>query len=80
MVSSSLINGLGFAAATLTTFSFVPQVLKIRKQGGNDLSYPMLVVFFTGLMMWLAYGVLLKAPAIIVANIVTGMLVVLSIF
>ena len=39
----------------------------------------MLVVFFIGLMMWLAYGVLLKAPAIIVANIVTGMLVVLSI-
>ena len=80
MVSSSLINGLGFAAAALTTFSFVPQVLKIRRQGGNDLSYPMLVVFWTGVMLWLVYGFLMKSPAIIAANLATGFLVLLAIF
>ena len=80
MVSSSLINGLGFAAASLTTFSFVPQVLKIRRQGGNDLSYPMLVVFWTGVMLWLVYGFLMKSPAIIAANLATGFLVLLAIF
>jgi 5'-nucleotidase len=80
MVFSSFTNVLGFAAATLTTASFVPQVLKIRKQGGRDLSYPMLVVFWAGVMLWLVYGVLMKAPAIIVANMVTGFLVLLAIF
>jgi 5'-nucleotidase len=80
MVSSSLINDLGFAAAALTTFSFVPQVLKIRRQGGNDLSYPMLVVFWTGVMLWLAYGILMKSPAIITANLATGLLVLLALF
>jgi 5'-nucleotidase len=79
MVSPSLINALGFAAATLTTLSFVPQVLKIRRQGGDDLSYPMLVVFWTGVMLWLAYGILMKSPAIIVANLATGFLVLLAI-
>src|ERR1700746_2266415 len=80
MVSSSLINDLGFAAAALTTFSFIPQVLKIRRQGGNDLSYPMLVVFWTGVMLWLAYGILMKSPAIITANLATGLLVLLALF
>ena len=80
MVFSSFTNILGFAAATLTTASFVPQVLKIRKQGGRDLSYPMLVAFWTGVMLWLVYGILMKAPAIIAANLVTGFLVLLAIF
>ena len=76
----SFTNILGFAAATLTTASFVPQVLKIRKQGGRDLSYPMLVAFWTGVMLWLVYGILMKAPAIIAANLVTGFLVLVAIF
>lgn len=79
MFSSSSINLLGFAAAALTTFSFVPQVLKIRRQGGNDLSYAMLVVFWTGVMLWLAYGILMKSPAIITANLATGLLVLIAI-
>ncbi len=80
MVSPSLINGLGFIAAALTTLSFVPQVLKIRRQGGKDLSYPMLVFFWIGVMLWLVYGILMKSPAIIAANLATGFLVLLAIF
>ena len=80
MVSSSSTNILGFAAATLTTASFVPQVLKIRRQGGRDLSYPMLVAFWIGVMLWLLYGILMRAPSIIAANLVTGFLVLLAIF
>ncbi|HLH05663.1 MAG TPA: hypothetical protein VKW78_00350 [Terriglobales bacterium] len=69
---------MGFAAAALTTFSFVPQVLKIRRQGGKDLSYIMLGVFWTGVMLWLVYGLIMKEPAIIAANLVTGILVMLA--
>jgi len=39
------IENIGFAAATCTTLSFVPQLTKIRSQGGRDLSYGMLVVY-----------------------------------
>lgn len=70
---------MGFAAATLTTLSFVPQVLKIKRQGGNDLSYSMLVVFWAGVMLWLVYGILVKSPSIIAANLVTGFLVLVAI-
>jgi uncharacterized protein with PQ loop repeat len=34
---------LGALAGFCTTFAFVPQLLKIRKQGGRDLSYGMLL-------------------------------------
>jgi len=49
--------------------------LKIRRQGGDDLSYPMLFVYITGTLLWLAYGLLLHAAAVIWANAATAVLV-----
>ena len=48
---------IGTVAAVVTTSSFVPQVLKIRKQGGEDLSYSMLFLYLCGTLLWFAYGV-----------------------
>ena len=63
---------LGLAAGSLTTISFVPQVLKIwRTKSGNDVSYGMFLLFSVGVLLWLAYGVILGAIPIIVANAVT---------
>ena len=70
---------IGFIAAACTTLAFVPQLLKIRRQGGRDLSYLMLGVYFGGLCLWLVYGVRLRAPAIIAANIVAILLVAATI-
>jgi 5'(3')-deoxyribonucleotidase/uncharacterized protein with PQ loop repeat len=75
----SLTFYLGALAAICTTISFVPQVLKLWKQGGKDLSYPMLFLFFTGTMLWLAYGLRIHSQAVIWANVVTGVLVVLCV-
>lgn len=70
---------IGFVAAACTTFAFVPQLLKIRKQGGRDLSYPMLGIYLAGLCLWLAYGLRMHSPSIIFANAVSIILVVAAI-
>ena len=72
-------EGIGFVAAACTTFAFVPQLLKIRKQGGRDLSYPMLGIYLAGLFLWLLYGLRLHSPSIISANAVSILLVVAAI-
>jgi MtN3 and saliva related transmembrane protein len=74
-----LTETIGYFAACCTTLSFVPQLVKIRKQGGDGLSYSMLLIYLLGLTMWLIYGVLLHAMAIIAANAVTGGLVAAAI-
>lgn len=75
----SLLNNIGFVAAACTTFSFIPQLTKIRKQGGRDLSYAMLSVYLGGVILWLVYGILLHATAVIVANAVSILLVATAI-
>lgn len=75
----SAVDYIGFVAAACTTLSFVPQLLKIRKQGGRDLSYAMLSVYLCGLSLWLAYGILLHASAVIVANAASMVLVATAI-
>lgn len=63
---------LGFIAGTLTTISFIPQVLHAwRSKSCNDLSWAMLLTFSAGVVLWLLYGIRLWAMPIIVANAVT---------
>jgi len=73
------IDALGFAAAFCTTGAFVPQLVKIRRQGGEDLSYVMLAIYLAGVLLWLSYGLLLHAQAVIWANITATILVLSSI-
>src|SRR5215469_8324635 len=70
---------LGGVAGFCTTFAFVPQIIKIHRQGGRDLSYGMLAFYLTGVLLWLAYGVLLHSPSVILANAATSLLIVLAI-
>ena len=68
----TLISVLGFSAGTLTTLSFIPQVHKAWKtKRCSDLSWGMLLAFSSGVILWLVYGLLLRAAPIIVANAVT---------
>ena len=66
------IDWVGYLAAFLTTCSFVPQVwhtFRTRDVGGISLG--MYTVFAIGVALWLAYGVLLQAWPIVLANAVT---------
>jgi len=62
---------IGLAAAILTTFSLVPQIIKIiRTKGTKDISLLMYVVITIGFFLWLIYGILRKDPAIMFANVI----------
>jgi MtN3 and saliva related transmembrane protein len=67
-----MIEALGFAAGTLTTLAFMPQVLKSwKRRSVDDLSLGMLVAFNLGIILWIAYGVAIAALPIIATNVVT---------
>src|SRR5690606_32024608 len=66
------IDWVGTAAAILTTCSFVPQAwLTFRTRDVRGISLGMYSVFTVGVALWLAYGWLLGAWPVIVANAVT---------
>ncbi|MGB8693271.1 MAG: SemiSWEET transporter [Steroidobacteraceae bacterium] len=65
-------NTIGLLAGTLTTFAFVPQVVKIWKtKHARDLSLGMFAIFSSGVLLWLWYGIEIGATPVIVANAVT---------
>ena len=72
---------IGLIAASLTTAAFVPQVYKTWKTKlVDELSLTMYLVFFTGIVLWLIYGILINSLSIILANTITGLLVLLLIY
>ena len=67
-----MVEWLGVAAGTLTTLSFVPQVLRTWKtKSAEDVSLWMLLAFNGGIILWLTYGILTRKPSIIFANAIT---------
>ncbi|HEX8756328.1 MAG TPA: SemiSWEET transporter [Steroidobacteraceae bacterium] len=66
---------LGYAGATLTTCSFVPQLLRVwRSRSAHDISTGMYVMFIVGLLLWIIYGVWISSWPIVIANSVTALL------
>ena len=63
---------IGYLAATLTTLSLLPQAIKVittrNTQGISGLMY---VMFVCGLVLWLAYGLLIEDTAVSMANFLT---------
>jgi len=54
------ITVIGLLAATCTTVSFLPQVIKIVKtKKTSDISLLMYVVLTTGILLWVMYGLLI---------------------
>ena len=67
-----LTEWIGFAAASLTTASFVPQAwLTFRTRDVRGISLGMYSVFTAGVALWLAYGLLLQAWPVVAANAIT---------
>jgi MtN3 and saliva related transmembrane protein len=70
------IEFLGFAAATLTTLCWVPQAWRtIRTRDTRAISLWTQSIFALGVLLWLAYGLLLMSWPLIGANSVTLCLV-----
>lgn len=62
---------LGTVAAILSTVAFVPQIMKIWRTGGKDVSFFMLSLYVMGVMLWLCYGLAIGATALSLANAVS---------
>ena len=69
MIESNWSAVVGTAGGVCSALSFLPQMLKVRLQGGRDLSMAMLMLLLSGAVLWFAYGVINQATAVMVANI-----------
>ena len=74
---------LGLVAGTLTTLSFLPQLLKAwQSRSPHNISFGMLALFSAGLVLWIVYGVIVADVPVIMANSVTlvfvGLILVLK--
>ena len=68
---------IGYLAGTLTTVSFLPQVIRSHKtRSTHDISFKMLLLFGAGMLLWTIYGILVNSMPIISANVITFALVV----
>jgi MtN3 and saliva related transmembrane protein len=68
-------EGLGFAAAALTTASFIPQAwMTFRTRNASGVSLAMYSAFTLGIALWLAYGIRIGAWPVIVANAINLLL------
>ena len=72
---------IGLVAATCTTTSFLPQVLKtMRSKQTKDISFLMYAILTAGLFLWLVYGIILKDLPLILANGISCSLAVAVLF
>ena len=66
---------IGYIAACMTTSAFIPQAwMTWKRRHAEGVSLGMYVILVSGIILWLAYGVLLNAWPIIIANAITLML------
>jgi MtN3 and saliva related transmembrane protein len=72
---------IGYIAATLCTFSFLPQAIKtIRTRDTSALSMPTYLVFFIGIALWTYYGYLSGIASILIGNSITLVLAGIILF
>lgn len=69
------VETLGFVAGACTTAAFLPQVFHVwRTRSAADISLGMYCVFLLGVFLWLAYGIIVSALSMIIANGITLLL------
>ena len=72
---------LGYVAGAVTTFTFLPQVIKTWKdKSAKDISLLMFVIAAANEIMWIAYGVMIDEMVIILTNAILLAMALLMIF
>ena len=68
----NFVSLVGFAAGTLCTLAYLPQALhSFRTKSVSDISLVMLVSLNIGLLLWVAYGVMIRSLPLILPNAIT---------
>lgn len=77
----NLTTTIGLLAAVGTTTAFIPQVIQIIKtKNTRGVSLFMYIIFTSGIILWLTYGLLLNDVPIIIANAITLILAATILF
>jgi MtN3 and saliva related transmembrane protein len=72
---------IGVIAATLTMFSFIPQIVKVLKtKSARDVSIITISQLSLGVTLWIVYGIARLDPIIITANTVTLATLIITLF
>ena len=72
---------LGFIAGALVTCSLVPQIIRVFKlKSAREISLLFNTLLLLGIISWLAYGILLKLPPVILWNAIGATLVATLLF
>ena len=67
---------LGYVAALLGALSFLPQLIKVwRFRSVKDIWNGMYVIYAVSVILWLAYGIIIKSAPLITAEILALVLV-----
>lgn len=68
-------EAIGYLAAACTTFSFVPQAVRVwRTRSAEDISLAMYVILVSGVVTWIVYGALIRSAPLVAANVVSLLL------
>jgi MtN3 and saliva related transmembrane protein len=64
---------IGISAASLTTLSFLPQIVKAyRTRRMKDVSRYLMILFSTGSILWIIYGIIHEDLVIVGANVTSA--------
>jgi len=67
-----LVNIIGIGASAGTAVSLLPQLIKLcREKKADGISLPMLAILFTGVSLWIWYGVMKNDLIIIISNAIS---------
>jgi MtN3 and saliva related transmembrane protein len=70
----------GMGGALLTTFGFVPQIIKMhRTKSARDISPLTLLQFSAGTILWALYGYHIRDVIIVSANLISFIIMVVAI-
>lgn len=67
-----LAQAIGLIAACCTTFAFVPQAVRaVRTRQTKDISLLTFLMLVIGILLWLAYGLMIGDLPLILSNAIT---------
>jgi MtN3 and saliva related transmembrane protein len=71
----------GILAGIFTAISLIPQIVKIvREKRAEDISFAYLATLLTGLILWIVYGALRKDLPVIITNVVSVVINLVTVF
>ena len=76
-----LAESLGFVAGAMVTCSLIPQLIRVFKlKSAHEISMLFTTLLLAGIIIWLAYGILLRLAPVILWNATSAVLVAVLLY